>query len=103
MVECGHNADTSQGTLLGTMAKDQTFRFRLDDDDRRRLDALARHYSAPAATVVRILVAEKARELGLEAAQAPAPATTKTRPSTRAAIAPPAPARSPSKKPTKKR
>ena len=47
------------------MSKDQIFRFRLDEVDRIRLDALAKHYSAPAATVVRILVNEKARELGL--------------------------------------
>ena len=50
---------------MPSMSKDQVFRFRLDDADRLRLDALAKHYSAPAATVVRILVNEKARELGL--------------------------------------
>jgi hypothetical protein len=61
------------------MPKDQIFRFRLDDADRLRLDALAKHYSAPAATVVRILVNEKARELGLEAEQ-PKPAAPRKRP-----------------------
>ncbi len=72
---------------LATMSKDQIFRFRLDDADRQRLDALAVYYSAPAATVVRILVNEKARALGLElsakasppdqAAPASAPTPTK--------------------------
>lgn len=47
------------------MSKDQIFKFRLDEVDRIRLDALAKHYSASAGTVVRILVNEKARELGL--------------------------------------
>ncbi|MBK8212421.1 MAG: hypothetical protein IPK71_01610 [Myxococcales bacterium] len=56
-----------RATIAG-MSKDQVFRFRLDDEDRLRLDALAKHYSAPAATVVRILVNEKVRELGLDVA-----------------------------------
>jgi len=41
------------------MAKDKTFNLRLDEKDRERLDAVAEHYSAPAATVVRILIKEK--------------------------------------------
>jgi len=56
-----------------SMSKDQIFRFRLDEADRQRLDALAKHYSAPAATVVRILIAEKAREIGFVVAEAPPP------------------------------
>jgi len=38
------------------MAKDLMFKLRLDAQDRLRLDALAEHYSAPAATVLRILI-----------------------------------------------
>ncbi len=41
------------------VTKDLVFRMRLDDQDRERLDLLAKHYSAPAATVLRILVKEK--------------------------------------------
>ena len=41
------------------VSKDLMFKMRLDADDRARLDDLAKHYSAPAATVVRILVKEK--------------------------------------------
>lgn len=41
------------------VTKDLVFRMRLDDQDRERLDMLAKHYSAPAATVLRILVKEK--------------------------------------------
>jgi hypothetical protein len=67
------------GTLAG-MAKDHVFHFRLDETDRGRLDALAAHYSAPVATVVRILVAEKFRELGLEVPPAPASASSPARP-----------------------
>ena len=58
------------------MAKDHVFHFRLDEVDRGRLDALAAHYSAPVATVVRILVAEKFRELGLEAPAVPPQASS---------------------------
>lgn len=39
-----------------SMAKDKTFNLRLDEVDRTRLDAIAQHYSAPAATAVRILI-----------------------------------------------
>lgn len=42
------------------MAKDKTFNLRLDEKDRARLDMLAEHYSAPGATVVRMLIKEKA-------------------------------------------
>jgi predicted DNA-binding protein len=41
------------------MTKDLMFKLRLDDLDRKRLDAVAQHYSAPAATVVRMLIKEK--------------------------------------------
>ncbi len=73
---------------LPAMSKDQIFRFRLDDADRERLDLLADYYSAPAATVVRILVKEKARELGLE------PATKTAEP---APVAVPSPVKKPAK------
>lgn len=36
--------------------KNQTFCLRLDDQDRMRLDVVSEHYSAPAATAVRILI-----------------------------------------------
>jgi predicted DNA-binding protein len=39
--------------------KDLMFKLRLDAEDRKRLEAVAQHYSAPAATVIRILVKEK--------------------------------------------
>lgn len=35
------------------------FKMRLDAEDRERLDAVAAHYSAPAATAIRILIKEK--------------------------------------------
>lgn len=41
------------------MAKDRTFNMRLDDEDRERLDLLAKHYCAPAAVAVRMLIKEK--------------------------------------------
>jgi hypothetical protein len=63
-----------------SMSKDQIFRFRLDEADRQRLDALAKHYSAPAATVVRILIAEKAREIGFVVPDATPPSPTATKP-----------------------
>ncbi len=48
------------------------FKLRLDAQDRQRLDALAEHYSAPAATVLRILIKKefdsmRGVEAGLEA------------------------------------
>jgi hypothetical protein len=42
-----------------TVPKDRMFKLRLDAKDRERLDAVAAHYSASAATVIRILVKEK--------------------------------------------
>lgn len=45
------------------MSKDQTFKLRLAAEDRRRLDDLAAHYSAPAATVMRILIKERHAQL----------------------------------------
>lgn len=47
------------------MPKDLMFKLRLDEDDRKRLDDLSGHYSAPAATVVRILIKEKHEQLKL--------------------------------------
>jgi len=41
------------------MANDQTFNLRLDEKDRRRLDQLCEHFSAPTATVVRMLIKAK--------------------------------------------
>jgi hypothetical protein len=46
-----------------TMAKELVFKMRLDEADRKRLDELAEHYSAPAATVVRMLIKEKCDEV----------------------------------------
>jgi hypothetical protein len=45
------------------MAKDLMFKLRLDAEDRDRLDAVAEHYSAPAATAIRMLIKEKYDEL----------------------------------------
>jgi hypothetical protein len=45
------------------MAKDRTFKLRLDAQDRERLDAVAAHYSAPAATAIRMLIKEKHDEI----------------------------------------
>jgi len=42
-----------------TMAKDLMFKLRLDAQDRKRLEAVAAHLSAPAATAVRMLIKEK--------------------------------------------
>jgi predicted DNA-binding protein len=53
------------------MAKGLVFKMRLDEQDRERLNVLAEHYSAPAATVVRILVKEKVDALAREALETP--------------------------------
>jgi hypothetical protein len=45
------------------MAKDLMFKLRLDAEDRKRLDAVAAHYSAPAATAIRMLIKEKHDEI----------------------------------------
>lgn len=45
------------------MKKDKTFNLRLDEQDRARLDRIAAHYSAPAATAVRILIKREADRL----------------------------------------
>jgi hypothetical protein len=42
-----------------TMTKDQTFKLRLDEEDRARLESVAKHYSARAATAIRWLIKEK--------------------------------------------
>jgi antitoxin component of RelBE/YafQ-DinJ toxin-antitoxin module len=49
-----------------TMAKDKTFNIRLDEQDRMRLDEIAAHYAAPAATAVRILIKREHDRLALE-------------------------------------
>jgi hypothetical protein len=45
------------------VAKEKMFKLRIDEADKARLDDLAAHYSAPAATVVRMLIKEKHEEL----------------------------------------
>lgn len=50
------------------VSKDQVFKLRLGAEDRERLDELADHYSATAATVVRILIKEKHDALKLDGA-----------------------------------
>jgi predicted DNA-binding protein len=42
------------------MAKGLVFKLRMDEADRLRLDKLSEHYAAPAATVVRMLIKNKA-------------------------------------------
>lgn len=49
------------------MPKDKTFKLRLDQSDREHLDFIAQRYSAPAATVIRMLIAEKFHALALGA------------------------------------
>lgn len=49
--------------------KDLMFKLRLDAEDRKRLEAVAQYYSAPAATVIRILVKEKYDSIRRKAAQ----------------------------------
>jgi hypothetical protein len=62
--------------------KDLMFKLRLDAQDRERLEAVAAHYSAPAATAIRILVKEKYDAIRRKAAkdtvepQPPSPAPT---------------------------
>ena len=56
------------------MAKTLMFKLRLDDADRERLDRVAEQYSAPAATVIRILIKKEFDALGLAGAAAPRPA-----------------------------
>jgi predicted DNA-binding protein len=68
------------------MAKTLMFKLRLDDADRERLDRVAEHYSAPAATVIRILIKKEFDAVGLAAsaparlAQEPAAAPRRRRP-----------------------
>ncbi len=47
------------------MAKDITFKMRLDANDKARLDALAEHYAVPMASVIRIIAKQAADALGL--------------------------------------
>lgn len=49
------------------MKRDQTFNLRMGSADRKRLNALAKHYAAPAATAVRVLIKleyDRLRKLG---------------------------------------
>lgn len=48
------------------MAKDQMFKLRLDAADRARLEAVAEHLSAPAATAIRMLVKREADAIGFK-------------------------------------
>jgi hypothetical protein len=52
-----------------SMPKDLVFKMRLDVADKERLDQLALHYSAPAATVVRMLVKRDADEVAASRAK----------------------------------
>ncbi len=45
------------------MPKGQTFKLRLDDEDRARLEQVAKHYSLPIASLVRMLVKREADAL----------------------------------------
>jgi antitoxin component of RelBE/YafQ-DinJ toxin-antitoxin module len=47
------------------MAKDTMLRVRLDDDDRARLELLAKHYAVSASTVVRMLIKRDADGVAL--------------------------------------
>lgn len=47
------------------MARDLVFQLRLDEEDRDRLDALAKHYAAPRATAVRMMIKQVFDQLGL--------------------------------------
>jgi len=68
---CGHNR--AGETIVATkgphvmqtpsMAKDLMFKLRLDEEDRRRLRVVADHFSAPAATAVRMLIKKEYDEL----------------------------------------
>ena len=48
---------------LAVMARQKTFNFRLDEQDRARLDSIAEHYSASAATAIRILLKRETERL----------------------------------------
>ena len=55
--------------------RDRMFTMRLSADEGARLDALAEHFGLNAVGTIRMLLKEKAREVGLEV-QAPKPQTT---------------------------
>ena len=55
------------------MAKELSFKMRLDERDRARLETLAEHYSVPAASVIRILVKREADAIAREALETPRP------------------------------
>lgn len=62
------------------MPKDLMFKLRLEEKDRRRLDALSAHYEMTAAQTVRTLLKERCAELGVEpVAVATKPAAKKVR------------------------
>jgi antitoxin component of RelBE/YafQ-DinJ toxin-antitoxin module len=47
------------------MAKEITFKMRLDETDKARFDELAEHYGAPVATVIRMVMKRDADALGI--------------------------------------
>lgn len=60
------------------------FNIRFSEDEQARLDAICEHLGVNAANLIRMLLKEKARELGVEPAQSP-PAAPPSRPRTKAA------------------
>ena len=58
------------------MVKELSFKMRLDERDRARLEMLAEHYSVPAASVVRILVKKEVDALERDALGLPKPRGT---------------------------
>ena len=49
-----------------SMPKEKTFKLRLDEEDRERLDRLAAHYGLPVAAALRMLVKREADALARE-------------------------------------
>ncbi len=62
-----------------SMPKDQTFKLRLDAEDRKRLERVAEHYSLPVASLLRMLVKREDDALAREAAKAAAPKKSRGR------------------------
>jgi hypothetical protein len=61
----------------GGVPKDLMFKLRLDEADRARLNAVAAHYSAPAATAIRILIKQAHDQLPSEERAKLTPPTSK--------------------------
>lgn len=60
------------------MPKDLMFKLRLEEKDRKRLDAVAAHYEMTAAQTVRTMLKERCAELGIEPEAPKAKATKRT-------------------------